>query len=814
MSILGSRRPAPPFWWQQLPWSEPNGSPASSVIRCLTLPLSSLYGLGAAARRAFYQRGWLTVKQLPAPVVSVGNLTVGGTGKTPVTAALARSLRSQGLKVVILSRGYGGYSRKWLCLSDGRRLYHRPPQVGDEPYWLARTLPDVPVYTGTFRYQTGLAAWQAHRPDIFLLDDGFQHFQLHRHLDIVLLDAEAPYGNGRLLPAGPLREHPRTLALAQVLVLTRFAPDRHQHLLQTLSQSYPHKLVLTAQIVPTRARLEPAGQEGAPQLLKEQALFAFAGLARPAVFARTLAELKVDLTGFQPFPDHYAFTAAKLHKLAAAARASGAQALITTAKDWARLGERWSESLPLWVLEVEARLTPEQPLINRLVRLVTQSGLNPALNGLFVDSPLHDPPVPGATPPAPTASPKPIKSFSFPTYSEFSPQNSEHFRAVNNWPEVLPLPPAVRERFGWLKFVGRPLPPPEAIRRILLRAPNWLGDAVMSLPVLAGLKKFFPQAEITVLAAPRVVPLFAAIPSVAAIALSPTRYNRGKNSWRYFLDDDSRLTAHGVKPDRYPAENFDLAVILPNSFESALSLFLARIPHRLGYAADVRRLLLSRAVKGRHLLAGHHLVYYYLGVLADLGEVAAFSPPRLFLTAEEQEAAGTSAAEIKGPDGGPLVGLSPGAAFGPAKRWPPARFAAVGQALQKEFQARLVLLGAPPELPAAQAVSEGLGAKVHNLVGRTSLRQALQVLSVLQLLITNDSGLMHAAAALGTPVVALFGSTNPQVTGPFSPRATVLHHPLPCSPCLQRTCAAGRDYECLRSITVAEVVAAARPWLA
>ncbi len=163
------------------------------------------------------------------------------------------------------------------------------------------------------------------------------------------------------------------------------------------------------------------------------------------------------------------------------------------------------------------------------------------------------------------------------------------------------------------------------------------------------------------------------------------------------------------------------------------------------------------------------------------------------------------------PGSGPWVGLSPGAAYGPAKRWPPEHFAALGRELIKEFGARLVLLGGREEAPVAQQVKESLGLPVLNLVGKTDLRQALAVLSRLKLLITNDSGLMHAAAALRVPLVALFGSTDPTATGPFTDQATILRHPLPCSPCLQRTCDLG--YACLTAIKVEEALAAARPWL-
>jgi heptosyltransferase-2 len=253
---------------------------------------------------------------------------------------------------------------------------------------------------------------------------------------------------------------------------------------------------------------------------------------------------------------------------------------------------------------------------------------------------------------------------------------------------------------------------------------------------------------------------------------------------------------------------FHLALALPNSLESALGLWLMGAPARLGYAADARRPLLNLAVAGRRHLAGLHTVFYYLGLLQALGEVAAFTPPSLYL-GEEETAAAARLLPVGG--SGPWVGLSPGAAYGPAKRWPPENFAAAGRELAREFGARLVLLGGPDEAPVARQVEALLRVPAVNLVGRTDLREALGVLSHLKLLITNDSGLMHAAAALQVPVLALFGSTDPGRTGPFTSRATVLRHALPCSPCFRRTCR--RGYECLTAISVEEAQSAARPWL-
>ena len=424
----------------------------------------------------------------------------------------------------------------------------------------------------------------------------------------------------------------------------------------------------------------------------------------------------------------------------------GLKALVTTAKDWARLGQIWQEDLPLWVLKVAARVEPEEAWQKYLAAALGETASSCGFKG----------------------------TGSRETPSPSAPQ---------------PVPPQVRRRFGSLTRKGRFIPPPKDIRRILVRAPNWVGDAVMSLPVLAGLNSLFPAARVTVLAAPRVAPLFAGQPGVAEVIPYPS----GQEKWR---------TLGALRGQ------FDLALALPNSFESALGLWLTRTPRRIGYAANCRSPLLSIILKGRKRLKGLHQVFYYLGLLAALGPVPTFFPPRLQLSATEMMEGKHFLTSAGLHPGKPWVGLAPGAAYGPAKRWPAARFAAVGDLLQEELPADVVLLGGPGDQEAAAEVQRSAQGRFLNLAGKTTLRQALTVLANLQVLITNDSGLMHAAGALGVPVVAIFGSTDPAATRPFTSRATLIHHHLPCSPCLERTCS--RDYACLNEITVAEVAAAAR----
>lgn len=707
-----------------------------------------IYGLGAGVRRAWFQGGWGRVRRLPAPVVSVGNLTAGGTGKTPLVAHLAREFQRRGLKVVILSRGYGGRASGTACISDGERLLLTPPEAGDEACLLARELPGVPVYTGRSRYAAGMRAWRRHGPDLFLLDDGFQHFPLHRDLDLVLLDARAPLANGWLLPAGPLREAPAVLAQADFLVLTRFEAERHQASLAYINSRFPDQEVLTATIRPVGLKRYPGGESLPLASLAEIPCLAFAGLARPEVFGETLWELGADLTGWRTFPDHHPYAAQDIRDLMADAQAGGARALLTTAKDWARLGGEWEGPLPLLVLEVAAHLEPWEALWPRVAELVGVRGR-----------------------------------------VSLSPPSPEKGAAERSLPAV---PPAVRRLWEGLRVRGQ-APQAREVRRILVRAPNWLGDAVMSLPTVAALKRRFPQATLTILAVPRVAPLFLHQPPVAEVLVLPAGGRRWPFLWRL-------------------RGRFDLGLALPNSLEAALGLWGAGVKHRAGYATDGRAALLTLAVRGWEALKEVHLVYYYLGLLRAFGEVEEreLLPPRLHLTLEEQRQ-GEALLEAGLPGSGPWVGLASGAAYGPAKRWPAERFARAARELT-EAGARVVLLGSPGERETAAEVAARSGVPVLDLTGRTDLRQALGVLSRLSVLLCNDSGLMHAAAALGVPVVAVFGSTNPRVTAPFSPWATILQRPLECSPCLKRTCE--KDYPCLTGVSVEEAVGAVRRWLA
>jgi lipopolysaccharide heptosyltransferase II len=317
--------------------------------------------------------------------------------------------------------------------------------------------------------------------------------------------------------------------------------------------------------------------------------------------------------------------------------------------------------------------------------------------------------------------------------------------------------------------------------RVLVRAPNWVGDVVLSLPALRDLRRAFAGARLELLARPWVAELYRAVPGVDAV-----------------------IESRGVVADAAAlASRFDLGVLLPNSFASALTLWRAGIPERWGYATDARGPLLTRRCRVSARVRGQSQVYYYRAMLEGLG-LAIEGPPDASLTCPEAWAA--RADELLG-DGGPWIGVNPGAFYGTAKRWPPERFAAAAALVARRIGGSVAIVGSATERPLGEQVAAQLGPRTRVLCGETSLAELLGVLSRLRLLLTNDSGPMHLAAALGTPLVAVFGSTDWTETAPFSERARVVREETDCAPCLLRECPI--DHRCMSRVAVPRVAAAA-----
>ena len=332
---------------------------------------------------------------------------------------------------------------------------------------------------------------------------------------------------------------------------------------------------------------------------------------------------------------------------------------------------------------------------------------------------------------------------------------------------------------------------PQEIRRILVREMNWVGDAVMTLPALEALDRLFPQAEIIVLANGWVYGLFAGHPAVDAIIA-------------YRTEDLHRGIRGRVRLAReLSSDGFDLAVVFPNSLDAALIPWLARIPRRVGYPTDGRRFLLTHPVPLQTAPAGRHQVERSLDIVRALGGDGGPSL-RLPVTAEARER-GERLLRDHGVDpADPCVALNPGSVYGSAKRWPVERFAAVADGLVDQRGARILLIGSAGERPILEQVAAGMRRPAVNLGGRTDLSALVGLLERVRLLLTNDTGAMHIAAAIGTPVLAVFGPTDAEATGPLGGGARIVREPVPCSPCLLRECPI--DHGCMTRVTVGRVL--------
>ena len=311
-------------------------SPGSWTGRLLW-PLEALYRAYAVARAAAYRRGWLRVRRLPAKVICVGNLTVGGTGKTPLVLWLATWLRGRGARVAILTRGYGRRDRLPLVMNGlGDVKSYTPGLMGDEPILFARRVPEATIGIGANRYllaQQILALEKDHPPDVFLLDDGFQHLKLARDLDIVVVDASDPFGGGRLLPAGLLREPPGALQRAGVVVLSRSPEEPREGLLHRLRRCNSQ-----APVFRVWTELENVFDARSDRLanlfvLKQQPVLAFCGIGNPQAFWDDLARWGFSVAARRVFPDHHRYTEADTEELRQAAGQAGARVLLTTEKD-------------------------------------------------------------------------------------------------------------------------------------------------------------------------------------------------------------------------------------------------------------------------------------------------------------------------------------------------------------------------------------------------------------------------------------------------------------------------------------------------
>jgi heptosyltransferase II len=332
-------------------------------------------------------------------------------------------------------------------------------------------------------------------------------------------------------------------------------------------------------------------------------------------------------------------------------------------------------------------------------------------------------------------------------------------------------------------------------RNILIRGTNWIGDAVMTLSAIAAVRQTFPQAKITILVKPWVAELFNLSPDIDEIMLfqSPGIHEGMSGKWRLVRDLKER--------------KFDTAILLQNAIEAAIITLLAGIPVRAGYDSDVRGSLLTHSVERTKAVRKVHQTAYYLEMVRSLGCEPVGGDVHLKPGREYDLLADALFRRFGLEKNGLLVGMAPGAAYGPAKKWFSERFSEVAERLGDAFSPQIILFGSAGDADSAKAVQKHTKYPLNDLTGQTSLKEAIALMSRCRLFISNDSGLMHVAAALGVPTVAIFGSTNPATTAPVGRQTVVIHKEVSCSPCLRKTCPT--DFRCMEMISVDDVYGAA-----
>jgi tetraacyldisaccharide 4'-kinase len=345
--------------------------------------VSKVYGGAVKLRRIFYKKNILTSKKLSCPIISIGNITVGGTGKTPMTIYVAQAVKKLGHNVAVISRGYKGKAEKnGGIVSDGKVLLMTPEIAGDEPYMMAKRLKDVPVIVGKNRFKAGRLAIRKFDPDVIVLDDGFQHLKLQRDLDLVLLDYHKPFGNGHLLPRGVMREPASALLCANALILTRSDTANDNEMSSSpkklrfyernkpVYRAFHHPFVY--KIINGEKKKNEENMKGVlrqnTDCIKGRTVFAFSGLADNHDFQQTVKSLNCNLSGHMEFPDHHPYSERDLKDISAVAKRSMSECLITTEKDYVRIAHKIDWPGDLFVIGIEIDFGADEKRFNSFIK--------------------------------------------------------------------------------------------------------------------------------------------------------------------------------------------------------------------------------------------------------------------------------------------------------------------------------------------------------------------------------------------------------------------------------------------------------------
>lgn len=334
--------------------------------------------------------------------------------------------------------------------------------------------------------------------------------------------------------------------------------------------------------------------------------------------------------------------------------------------------------------------------------------------------------------------------------------------------------------------------PQQTPKNIIIRMPNWLGDLVMATPVLKDLRTRFPDAHITAMCQSNVADLLKFDPNINEVFSykKPSGWIHRSQHWEII-----ETLQHG---------EYDLGILLTNSFSSAWWFWRGKVSNRIGFAANLRSFLLNKAVPFPKTRGTQHLVLTYKMLLAPLGVELSDTHPQLYVSEEERIAAIELLKKYRiDPTKNVIIGINPGAAYGSAKCWLPDRFRAVTEKLLENPNYFIICFGDSAGASLVNEICREMPERVINLAAKTNLRELIALLQQCNVLLTNDSGPMHIASALGTPLLALFGSTSDVQTGPYGKYSKVIHKHVECSPCYQRTCPI--DFRCMKRIEVDEV---------
>lgn len=338
------------------------------------------------------------------------------------------------------------------------------------------------------------------------------------------------------------------------------------------------------------------------------------------------------------------------------------------------------------------------------------------------------------------------------------------------------------------------------ISNIVIRGANWIGDAVMTLPAIHTLRDAFPQANIVLLTPERNADVFRgqeAINEVVPFSTAGSAYSRARRQARL-------ISGRG----------FDVGIVFPNSFESALAFAMAKIPHRIGYATDFRSPLLTKAIAVPNWKQTKHESFYYQALILDAFAMPLQNETRTFHynASESAIAAGGKLLEQNGRRPNvPLIAIGPGSTNSAAKRWPAEYFGLLCSIIARKIDVDFVLLGSSGDVDAARETAAGIDGKAIDLVGKTSLSEAIGILSAASVFISNDMGLAHLGGALGIPTAVLFGPTDDRTTRPLGPQVKIIREPVECAPCMLRNCPI--DHRCMTRILPERVFEEIKDWI-